>query len=292
MGKPTEAGAEAAIESGIPPPPYAPSDAATTSSSSAAQLGFSPASEESANVPAGSSLSLLHHPIPQSLSAYMQLKLTRTIHLGDSTNHKLYALSSHFIAAGGTYDGKPCLILHNGPDDKDAALATISEEPGWKPASTASIVTLPPLNSPAGAAATPQGIPNGVTEIMRPGIFDDEVTFGFRFSVEVEHGGGLLRREDFEWQKADKNEMADAKAVYKLVRLESRTDQAGEARSSRDAPGVVAIAGFKGSLSWKSPFRFEFLGDGATGGLGDRWSVMALATAIRLWFLHLQGRIR
>ncbi|CCF33161.1 hypothetical protein CH063_05408 [Colletotrichum higginsianum] len=289
MGKPTEAGAEATLESSIPPPPYAPSDAATASSSSAAQLGFSPASE-SANVSTSSSLSL-HHPIPHSLSAYMQLKLTRTIHVGDSTNHKLYALSSHFIAAGGTYDGKPCLVLHNGPDDKDAALATISEEPSWTLASTASIITLPPLNSPAGAAATPQGISNGVTEIMRPGIFDNEVTFGFRFSVEVEHGG-LLRREDFEWQKADKDQMADAKAVYKLVRLKSRTNQVGEAESSRDTPDVVAIAGFKGSLSWKKPFRFEFLGDGATGGLGDRWSVMALVTAIRLWLLHLQGRIR
>lgn len=185
MGKLTEAEAKAAlsaqVNSTIPPPPYTPNDAVTASpSSTTAQLGFSLASGN-AKLPIDPSISL-YHPIPRTLSVHPQLKFTRTAHLGDSTNHKLYAISSYFVSAGGKYDGKPCLILHNGPSNKDAALATVGEEPNWSLASTASVVTLPPPNHAVGVAATAEGqASNGVTEIMRPGIFDHQVTVGFRF---------------------------------------------------------------------------------------------------------------
>lgn len=102
----------------------------------------------------------------------------------------------------------------------------------------------------------------------------------------------MLHREDFEWQKANENEMDGAKAVFKLVRLNSGTARSsGTANDLQDA-GLVAIVGFKGTLSWNKPFRFEFVGEGATGDMGDRWAIMALTTALRIWFLHIQGRVR
>ncbi|EQB55620.1 hypothetical protein CGLO_04436 [Colletotrichum gloeosporioides Cg-14] len=270
-----------------PPPPYVSNDATVASSSSAYQVSFSPATGKS-KVPLSPSLSL-YHPMPNTLSVYSQIKFTQTAHLGDSTSHKLYAFSTYYISGGGKYDGKPCMILHNGPSNKDPALATVAEEPNWTLASTTSIITLPPLNDAVDAAIAPQEQSfNGATEIMRGGMFKNQVTFGYRFSIEIDHAG-TLRREDFEWQKADKSEMSDAKAVFKLVRLSSETVRDSTTENGSDC---VAITGFKWAFAWNKPFRFEFVGDGATGGLGDRWSVMALVTAMRIWTLYVQRRVR
>ncbi|KAK2774469.1 hypothetical protein CKAH01_03702 [Colletotrichum kahawae] len=290
MGNTAEAKANSVMttqEDISPPPPYVSNDATVASSSSAYQVSFSPVTAKS-KVPLSPSLSL-YHQMPHTLSVYSQIKFTQTAHLGDSNNHKLYAFSTYYISGGAKYDGKPCMILHNGPSNTDPALATIAEEPNWTLASTTSIITLPPLNGAVDTATAPQEQNfNGVAEIMRAGIFKNQVTFGYRFSIEVDHAG-TLRREDFEWQKADKSEMADAKAVFKLVRLSSGTIRDGKTENGSDC---VAITGFKWALAWNKPFRFEFVGDGATGGLGDRWSVMALATAMRIWTLYVQRRVR
>jgi hypothetical protein len=76
---------------------------------------------------------------------------------------------------------------------------------------------------------------------------------------------------------------------WKLVRTTSKvTYGTAEGPNSRtrevasDGKEVVAKLVDNTVLSSKVA-KFEFLGSGATGALGDDWSIMAVLTALRLW---------
>ncbi|KAF6793339.1 hypothetical protein CSOJ01_13976 [Colletotrichum sojae] len=222
-----------------------------------------------------SSSASLYRPIPPLMNAYYPFKITRTCHLGDSSNHKLYAVST-YAGMDNKGPGGPCVVLCNGPSEQDPPLAVAGEAENWNPQSTTSVITLPPLS--LGAETSQEWTTSSVREIMRAQLTDDRRVASFRFSIEVDQTNGGYQREEFEWRKRSKDQLYGFKNGFELVRCTSGPQD------------VVAVIGFKGMVSFSKPFKIEFVGSGVTGNFGDRWSIMVIITALRLWVLGLQDR--
>lgn len=270
MGNPAEA-PTATNDGGLPPPPaYSPRGADEATQGSGAGIRGTIASD----FPMSSS-AFLYRPIPPLMNAYYPFKITRTCHLGDSTNHKLYAVSS-YAGLDNKGPGGPCIVLCNGPSEQDPPLAVAGEAENWNAQSTTSVITLPPLSP--GVDTAQKWTTSSVPEIMRAHLTDDRRIASFRFSVEVDQKDGGYQREEFEWRKRSKDQLDGFKNGFELVRRNSVPQD------------VVAIIGFKGMVSFSKPFKIEFVGSGVTGKLGDRWSIMVIITALRLWVLGLQDR--
>lgn len=270
MGNPAEAPV-ATNDGGLAPPPaYSHRGADEATHGSAAGIRGTIASD----FPMSSSASL-YRPISPLMNAYYPFKITRTCHLGDSSNHKLYAVSS-YAGLDNHGPGGPCIVLRNGPSEQDPPLAVAGEADNWNTQSTTSVITLPPLG--LGADASQKWTTSSVREIMRAQLTDDLKIVSFRFSIEVDQKNGGYQREEFEWRKRSKDQLDGFKNGFELVRCNSVPQD------------VVAITGFKGMVSFSKPFKIEFVGSGVTGNFGDRWSIMVIITALRLWVLGLQDR--
>ena len=95
------------------------------------------------------------------------------------------------------------------------------------------------------------------------------------FSIEVEATG---QREAFEWRHSRGSEVAALGASHsgwKLVRL---------------GTGEVVAAWANSSMSITKQLQFHFLGSGANGILGERWAVMTVITALRMWDMERRKR--
>ncbi|KAI0378461.1 hypothetical protein F5Y04DRAFT_291046 [Hypomontagnella monticulosa] len=113
---------------------------------------------------------------------------------------------------------------------------------------------------------------------------------GSPFTFAIESGPGR-RREAFEWRCSDGPNSPSQNTndpEYELVRIATDTPSGlarawapGDATSS-DGKEVVARITY---LVRRDPelLAFKFLGTGVSGALGERWSVMAAATALSLW---------
>ncbi|KAF5516954.1 hypothetical protein CGCS363_v001882 [Colletotrichum siamense] len=292
MGNPFEDKAELGSSApGVAPPAYTPFDTAASSSSSSATQG--PFQMSPSTTP--------YQPFPSSMSAYYQLKITRTFHLGDSNNHKLFAVSS-WSGTSSKSPGIPCIILHNGPNPEDPVLAVCSDEKNWSPLANYprtlhSSMILPSLEAyPSGKGKEEKH----ATEDLRPVIFNGSHVDSFRFSIEVpqpnnEAGTSRLLREDFEWRRTSKDGLNGYNNGFELFRLKSdiRPEKtSSDVGGSEPESEALAAILFKGSLSVNKPFYFEFKGRGLTGELGDRWSVMSMMTGIRIWFLFFAHRAK
>jgi hypothetical protein len=192
---------------------------------------------------------------------------------------------------------KAGVLLHNGMSTKDPILAAAGDESLFAGRIYAfnsnSVIMLPPLETRASHRAM-------ITEIMRPSTTSDNgVTFVF--SIEV---GEKLQRERFEWRKFKKGNGDEANpGGFTLLRLSSsskNTDPTtsgsssrGDCSSSPTGNDCEAVALLTLTRSWaqiKHPFSLELTGSGLSGALGDRWVLMVVITALRLWFLNANGR--
>ncbi|KAF7537374.1 hypothetical protein G7054_g3779 [Neopestalotiopsis clavispora] len=217
---------------------------------------------------------------PPSFNAYYQWKFTKTFHLGESRDHPLYAVRTH-----SGWSGSPGIVLHSGPSDKDPPLAAAGQETQW---SKHSIIVLPPLPGSDAASST---------EFMRTNVGWKHTSYPF--SIEVTSGAtGRLKREGFEWRQSHGGEikqLGKCSRGWKLVRLSAEAAGPGGEREERahgassDGKEIVAVWAFYSGWSMTKSFKFQFLGSGLTGELGERWSVMAVITALRMWYLHFQG---
>lgn len=58
-----------------------------------------------------------------------------------------------------------------------------------------------------------------------------------------------------------------------------------------DGREVVAVWALNTmSMTMTKALKFEYMGSAARGELGERWEIMAVVTALRLWYLVWQGR--
>lgn len=118
-------------------------------------------------------------------------------------------------------------------------------------------------------------------ENMRAAIDGETVTFQFPIDIGYGHD---LKREFFEWRKMNTNHEKGIlppqfKSGLKLVRIGS----GGVFRQ----PEVVATIAFHDGRTMTLPFILQFY-----SSLGDRWAIMAIVTALKIWGLNTQGKTR
>ena len=129
------------------------------------------------------------------------------------------------------------------------------------------------------------------TEILRySATFTREI---FWFAMRIGDGPGQ-RVERFEWRHSRGVEVRSVEGGsrwgWKLVRMGPGSDKAvGETESQAESSSeVVAVWADPGSLSLSRVGEFELKGSGATGELGQLWSLMAVVSCMCIWQMRMQ----
>lgn len=239
------------------PPPYTevPAGAASTSASA-----NPPAREAKQSHQAAPQHAQVNRQFPPQFSLYRASTFGKSFSLGEHQNQPLYAVTTHT-----GWSGQPDVVLHCGPSEASPPLAGVDSGAFTRSAT----VTLPPLpGSARGSGEEPVG-------------FSGFAHGTHSFSIEIGHDG---HREPFEWRHshgADVDSIGGSSSGWKLVRLAGDAPGGSGGRGS-DGKEVVAVwANIRMSITKELTFRF--LGSGATGMLGERWAVMAVVTALRIW---------
>ncbi|KAI0900872.1 hypothetical protein F4806DRAFT_172215 [Annulohypoxylon nitens] len=230
---------------------------------------------------------------PNSFNMYRGSGIgNRHFTLGEHQNAPLYAVALH-----SGFSGKPSVVLHNGPSDNRPPLAAV-EKSGWS--SKGTVYLPPPPVMGAGANAGVRGSRGG-KEGAAEERFEAGGGFGhkiYTFSIETGVGAGA-RREMFEWRHSSGRAVKglDGRSGgWKLCRLATGPPAGAEGRGfveggerGSDGREIVAVwAWASGSLT--KLFKFSFLGSGANGVLGERWAVMAVMTALKMWDIERRAR--
>lgn len=236
-----------------------------------------------------------------------QIQLPRSLTLyNDSIIDKL---SVHFLLSeyqmqplyGVTFSTMSRTVLHSTKSWKSSPLATATTSGGS--ASRRRFATIdiflppppPPVtthNTQAGAAPAPVELTH---EAQSAGGFIHK-TYQFDIEVASSNSSGGHHYERFEWRHSKGDEVrALGKQLqgWKLVWLGSgggggvgggggsSSGSAGGPKSS-DGNGVVAVWAH-GHMSRSKFFCFQFVGSGLGSGMGDRWTLVTILTALRMW---------
>ncbi|OIW33113.1 hypothetical protein CONLIGDRAFT_628045 [Coniochaeta ligniaria NRRL 30616] len=207
----------------------------------------------------------LYRPFPPAFTAHYQKKLLTTVFfLGEDAARPLYAVK---IPGWRT----STVDLHNGPGVDDPLLASARDGGRW---GCHAQITLPPLPGAASGSASsvePMHSSTGLTKST------------FSFAVEVSGEKQATHRENFEWRSSrgkDIPGLEKAGRGWVLVRLGGG--------AGNETPEVVAYWGHTSGWSLRKGHRFQFLNSGLTGELGERWAVMAVITALRIWYKEFE----
>ncbi|KAI0097178.1 hypothetical protein GGR51DRAFT_541674 [Nemania sp. FL0031] len=276
MGNAKEAEAAAsAAPPGIPPPPY---QETYDNTDAFPPFGQAPAYEAGGSSSAAEPVSGVKRKFPPALNAYMGL--AKTFHLGEKKEKPLFAVRMH-----SGFTKNPDLVLYDGPSDKGPILATATHKSVWK---STSIITVPTREGVAHDSE------NQRIEMPVHTSFGHR-TFTFTANVGV---GKETRCEEFEWRSSRGSEVKELdgnKWGWKLVRLSSRTLGGGGERASRvlgstsDGLEVVAAWAQNNSFSMTKVFKFQLMGSALNGMLGERGAVLALMTALRIWWIEMNS---
>ncbi|KAH8202108.1 hypothetical protein TruAng_003686 [Truncatella angustata] len=281
MGQPEEAHSSQPQPHDDPPPPYA-DDGATPPlppRDTKNNPFYGRASPTSPSRPSSSrSKQPLPTPVrptgrfPNLLGMYYQKAIrTPTFNLGESEDQPLLSVTFHQSA---TYSGQPYLILHSSADPGSPPLA-IAEKAGRL--GQRAEITLPGLEGSEGVSTEEMGAHISITSVS------------YAFTIETGDG----QREKFEWRSSKGSEVKSLSsdkhpAGRKLVRISVEAGVGGT-RAVRDegatSDGREIVAAWADNAKWSGNKAgvFQFLGSGATGELGERFSVMALVSAVRIW---------
>ncbi|KAK4033674.1 hypothetical protein C8A01DRAFT_19413 [Parachaetomium inaequale] len=232
------------------------------------------------------------HAFPPIMNAYGQWTKLKSFNLcGATEKDRLYQVSLHTgYSASAPLGTRPGVLLHNGMSSKDPVLAAAGydSQASFYSFNNQSVVLMPPL--PGAAARAGDFVTEQMPAVIRGGLLV------FPFSVELD-SGGKIQHEKFEWRKFKSGVDGSAKeGGFRLVRLPSSgsTRLGGEpdtVASSSPAGGddsevVACLAWCKLFPTFKHAFTLQLLGRGQSGELGERWSLMVVITALRLWALR------
>ncbi|KAI1438684.1 hypothetical protein GGR50DRAFT_375799 [Xylaria sp. CBS 124048] len=204
---------------------------------------------------------------PPAFSVYVDSP--RHYVLGEKRVKPLYAISTY-----STLSATPDLMIHRGAWIDTPVMAAIQYEPLSRSAS----ITLPPRPGSRLAAAHER--------LDAVGAF----TRVMSFSIETSLSSGA--REHFEWRHSSGIEveaLGGRHSGWKLVRVSpppvyrlGRKHNNALGGHSSDGREVVAV--WSGPIMFMNKvLRFRFLGSGADGCLGERWAIMAVASALAIW---------
>ncbi|KAM0340242.1 hypothetical protein ACHAPU_010586 [Fusarium lateritium] len=220
-----------------------------------------------------------YRQIPRSLKISWQWNKLRTFFLGSDATSKMFAVSEH-SGLFGRNTGSPCLLLHNGPSTKDEILAAAGEtlRDGLSdPGVVESIVNV-------SAAPGADNDTRVATEIVQAVYDDVEQCVVFRWAIETKQGETLqdcnFTREEFEWSMTPVRAAADPKYCheFKLYRV-------GDIKAPNE---YLAMASWK-EAAWKT-CKIDFSDKGVQQNYGNRWSLMVIMSALRMWQLGRTGQ--
>ncbi|PLB53539.1 hypothetical protein P170DRAFT_435147 [Aspergillus steynii IBT 23096] len=212
---------------------------------------------------------------PATLNGYFQWKFTSTFHLGPSGDDKRFAVSTQtpFLRS------KQTTILHAGPSDQDPPLACVEGDQSMR--DRACPITI--AGQPPGIEALHHATPYTRTPPT--------------FAVDVRGPEKRPQREQFEWRTSRGNEVRQltghSVSGWKLVRLARTVGPGGDHRPHRafgcasDGREVVAVLARNVSASMTKALKFQFLGSGLDGSMGETWEIMAVITALQLWYYDM-----
>ncbi|KAI1475786.1 hypothetical protein F4774DRAFT_395865 [Daldinia eschscholtzii] len=281
MDKQKEAG-----EVDVAPPPYTATD-----TSAQPPLNDSEAPSYTAAPEGGSSeigaIAGVSNRFPLSFNAYFEKKImSKLFYLGEHAEAPLYAVTMH---SGWTT--KPLLEMHSGPKDSDPIMATVGYE-SWFSTGKRTIIKIFPdiagLSTPAEESSS--GSSSGSDSASGPAVavktFDMIQRYKWTRSwheLSIEVGIGKdVRQENFEWRRTQGEEVKELDSSgegWKLVRLEGT---ATGKNSTSDGKEVVAVWSVNGGWSMTKFCKFQFLGSGATGVLGDTFAIVALISGLKI----------
>ncbi|KAI1277661.1 hypothetical protein F5Y07DRAFT_82271 [Xylaria sp. FL0933] len=241
---------------------------------------------------------LTYLPFPPVMKVYYQWNIAGlySFHVcGANQQDRLFAVKVHtgYSLKKPLYE-KQGLYLYNGPTTDHPFLAAVGDDSGILrnlPVNNNSRIYLPALKS------------SGLTKEMMRGYITPDKHVGFRFSIEV--GTNMqFQRQEFVWKKINNSERDDntEHGGFKLFFLPSDHEQkapSGETSNQGASPSsatvsedeVLAVFEWRRWItSPKHPFDLKLVGAGLSGKLGERWTLMVLITALRLWELHVHGR--
>ncbi|KAK4040416.1 hypothetical protein C8A01DRAFT_46230 [Parachaetomium inaequale] len=241
----------------------------------------------------GTAITSPHPPFPVVMNAYGQWGKLKSFNLcGATEQDRLCHVDIHTGYSGKTPLGtRPGVVLHYGMSSKAPILAAAGYDSQWSASilsfNSESVILMPSL-LPATARTS-----NFVTEKMPAFVRGGQVVFSF--SIEVSHGKEP-RREKFEWRKFAKDVDETAKeGGFKLVRLpspRSSTKLADDTDADAGSEVLALLAWRQLFPKFKHAFTLQLLGRGQSGELGERWSLMVVITALRLWALRVAGKTK
>ena len=212
---------------------------------------------------------------------------TKIYHLG-SPDVTLYTCKE--VVA---WSGKTSISLHTGATAETDPIASSASGSAWRTDTTVTI----PIST---VSTTSLSSGSEINEPFRKHTSLTHETWDFVCPI----GSGKERQvEKFEWRRSHGDETAslrDGKSTYgwKLIRLHSNESNAASSDGqvsghSSDGKEVVAVW-TDDSLTW---FRgdekgvvgkFEFIGSGVDGGLGEQWQLFAVVSALHMRQVGLQ----
>lgn len=223
---------------------------------------------------------------------------------GADKNGFLYVVEVHHgFTPRGPLNFRPGFYLRNGTGTEAPILAaTGDEEREPLLMSTFSVKSLimvpPPLDEDdVEFNLNPRDL---VTEIMYATTTSDG-SVSFRFSVEV--GPKMKIREEFEWRKTRKGDTNTQHTRYILTRLPSSSSTSfsspspspssspsSSSSSAQEESYILADLTFRNAISVNHLFTLELKGAACSGVMGDRWTLMVVTTALRLYWLRVYGK--
>ncbi|KAH6894684.1 hypothetical protein B0T10DRAFT_480949 [Thelonectria olida] len=218
-------------------------------------------------------------PFPTTLKVAIEKSMTKIVCLlSEPDSEPLYAVS---LPQG--FWGP--MIFHDGPTDKHPVLAAVRDES--KMANKFG-VTLP---------ASPKEAVESRQELVKWQTVSKKERYWF--GLEVGHGA-QRRLNRFEWRHshgAEVRSLGGSKWGWKLVRLGAdsgaeglNTVEATEGNEALASDGgeIVAVWADATGLTLTRVGEFHLVGSGATGELGQSFSLMAVASCLCIWLTMMR----
>ncbi|KAK7931822.1 hypothetical protein PG985_002534 [Apiospora marii] len=243
-----------------------------------------------------------YRPFPRIMNFYSQMNLSglKYAHLcGATKEDQLFVFGVHTGYSGSTPLGtRPGLILYNGLSHKDPILAGACDESQWAARVYAfnlkSVILLPPVEALPGSQEM-------VSELMMT-TTNDEGGVSYLFTIEAGQGDKMERKR-FEWRQFKKGgqEGVDQDG-FKLLSCNAHPydlggSSTGPSTAAAAVPAETSRGGALAVLAWAKPgsrinhpLSLEFADDTVSVLFGERWALMVVITALRLWALRTNGR--
>ncbi|KAI1448889.1 hypothetical protein F5Y02DRAFT_284424 [Annulohypoxylon stygium] len=213
---------------------------------------------------------------PTMWGLYRLLSLNRLLVIASRQRGPLFVVSRH----SGWWSLHPDIVLHRGPH---RALPALAAGVGGVGIGRHSKIMLPPLPGSALVASS-----EVLWRVQMPAEEGQPLPHvRFQFAIDVGLQAGQLTRESFEW-RYDEGEfiavfLEGARSGWKLVRLadeEAGSDYDGPQPAPRQE--IVAVWAYT-KMSLTKILKCRYLGTGASGVFGERWSIMVAMTAMRMY---------